>query len=341
MSVWRIAKCARGFFGEISASRLQYNFVYFPRFFNVLKEYLLAKGTALKAALGKARGFLARRLSTLLHGKLDASTLQSLEQVLLEADFGAGFVQEVLNVIRLDPQAMAPSLNRLALMRRAILQVAQKRVFAPMTWEKKMPWTAMIVGVNGHGKTTSSAKLAHFCQNRDLSTLLVAADTYRAAGAEQLSEWGRKFDIPIVAGVRGADPAAVIFDGLSSAVARKFKACVIDTAGRLHTHLDLMREVQKMHRVCAKICEGAPHEVFLVVEAPTGQNALKQVRTFAEHIPISGIILTKLDGSAKGGIALALQRECNIPVRFLGTGEGIGDLRAFDLHAFVDALFED
>lgn len=307
----------------------------------MFKDYLIAKGAALKGALGKARGFLAKKLLPLLQRDLDGATLAGIEQLLLEADFGAKFTSEVLQRTRRDARQFAQAPNRMVWLKSAILDVAQDEAFAPWDFGNQVPWTAMMVGINGHGKTTTSAKLANFCQRRERTTSLVAADTFRAAGAEQLIEWAHRLEVPHISGARGADPASVIFDGLQSAVAGRHQTCIIDTAGRLHTHRDLMQQLQKMRRVCAKVVEGAPHEIFLVVEAPTGQNALQQARVFAEHLPITGIILTKLDGSAKGGIALALQKECKLPVRFIGTGEGIEDLQIFELAPFIEALFEN
>jgi fused signal recognition particle receptor len=200
------------------------------------------------------------------------------------------------------------------------------------------PWVVLLVGVNGVGKTTTIAKLAYQDRRRGLSPLLVAADTFRAAATEQLEIWGERVGAPVIKQKSGADPAAVVFDGLSAARARGADLVYIDTAGRLHTKVNLMEELKKIHRTAAKKMPGAPHEVLLVLDATTGQNALSQARLFHEAVEVTGIILTKMDGTAKGGVALAVAHETGIPLRYLGVGEAMDDLRPFEAEAFVEAI---
>lgn len=303
-------------------------------------DYLVAKGSALKGALFKARNFLSQRLASFFEGKLDEHQIRKLENLLLEADFGQQLVAKILERLHVHARAQKEGGASFETLKRVICEVALAQDFPPLKVPKERPWTLMVVGVNGHGKTTTCAKLARFCQNSNLTPGLVAADTYRAAAPEQLQSWANQLDVSLSRGAERSSPASVIFDGLQFANARKLDACIIDTAGRLHNQPHLMEELQKMHRVCGKVQSGAPHQVFLVVEAPTGQNALNQAKLFAEHIPLTGFILTKIDGASKGGIALALQTECKTPVRFLGTGESVDDLRAFDTRAFIEALFD-
>jgi fused signal recognition particle receptor len=200
------------------------------------------------------------------------------------------------------------------------------------------PWVVLLVGVNGVGKTTTIAKLAHQDRRRGLQPLLVAADTFRAAAVEQLEIWGQRVGAPVIKQKHGADPAAVVFDGLSAAQSRGADVVYIDTAGRLQTKVNLMEELKKIHRTAAKKIPGSPHEVLLILDATTGQNALSQARLFHEAVAVTGIILTKMDGTAKGGVALAVAHENGIPIRYLGVGEALDDLRPFEAEAFVEAI---
>jgi fused signal recognition particle receptor len=202
----------------------------------------------------------------------------------------------------------------------------------------KNPHIIMIVGVNGSGKTTSIAKLAKFYKDMGKKVLLIAADTYRAAAIEQLEIWANKIDVDIVKSKQGLDPASVIFDGLNAAKSRDVDVVIIDTAGRLHTKTNLMQELEKIKRVTKKIIEDAPHETILVVDATTGQNAVSQAKTFNEYTPLSSIFLTKLDGSAKGGIVIAIQNEIKVPIKWIGIGEKIEDIEPFDINKFLDDL---
>jgi fused signal recognition particle receptor len=198
----------------------------------------------------------------------------------------------------------------------------------------------MVVGVNGVGKTTTIGKLAHNFRSAGFRVVVGAADTFRAAANEQLEIWAQRAGVEIIQQSRGADPAAVAFDSLSSAIAKQTDVVIIDTAGRLHTKVNLMEELKKIKRVLDKRMSGAPHEVLLVLDATTGQNALQQVKQFTNAVEVTGLVLTKLDGTAKGGIVLAISNELNIPVKFIGVGEKIDDLQPFDRRAFVNALFE-
>jgi fused signal recognition particle receptor len=206
--------------------------------------------------------------------------------------------------------------------------------------EKRQLTVAMVVGVNGSGKTTTVGKLAYLYKNQGRKVMLAAGDTFRAAAIDQLSIWSKRADVPLIAGQPGGDPAAVAYDGIRASRARGSDMLIIDTAGRLHTKLNLMRELEKTYNVCRKSVHAAPHEVLLVLDAPTGQNALTQAVKFKESVHVTGVVLTKLDGTSKGGMVFAIYKELSLPVRFIGTGEGIEDLAPFDADIFVDGLFE-
>jgi len=210
----------------------------------------------------------------------------------------------------------------------------------PPSRQAAKPWVVLVVGVNGVGKTTTIAKLAHLDRRAGLSPMLIAADTFRAAAVEQLEVWGKRVGAQVVKQKTGADPAAVVYDGLEAAQARGADTVYVDTAGRLHTKVNLMEELKKIHRTAAKKLPGAPHEVLLILDATTGQNALSQARLFHEAVGVTGIILTKLDGTAKGGMALAVAQETGLPIRYAGVGEGLDDLQPFDPEAFVAAILD-
>jgi fused signal recognition particle receptor len=206
--------------------------------------------------------------------------------------------------------------------------------------EPRQLTVVMIVGVNGSGKTTSIGKLATFYKDKGHKVMLAAADTFRAAAIEQLQIWGERADVPVIAGQPGGDPGATAYDGVRAARARGYDLLFVDTAGRLHTKYNLMRELEKVYSVCRKSVHQAPHDVLLVLDAPTGQNALVQAQKFKETVHVTGVVLTKLDSTAKGGMVFAIYRELSLPVRFVGTGEKLEDLAVFDADIFVDALFE-
>jgi fused signal recognition particle receptor len=295
----------------------------------------------LRARLSRTREALGGGLDRLLRGRkvVDAALLEELEELLITADLG---VETTLFLV----QALQEKLRRRELGDVERLKAALKAEMvallkAPPPREiTSRPWVTLLVGVNGVGKTTTIAKLAHRDHRQGLTPLLVAADTFRAAAVEQLEIWGQRVGAPVVKQKTGADPAAVVFDGLTAALARGLDTVYLDTAGRLHTKVNLMEELKKINRTAEKKIPGAPHEVLLILDATTGQNALSQARLFHEAVGLTGIIITKMDGTAKGGVVLAIAHETGIPLRYLGVGEGLEDLRPFDAGAFVDAILE-
>ena len=297
----------------------------------------------LKAALGRTRGALVSRLNRLLSGRdtLDEQLIEDMETVLLGADVGIEATRRILDTLR--ARALAERLHGEEALGDALHEAMVgilEPVSIPLPRPDATPFVILMVGVNGTGKTTSAAKLARRFQSEAHSVLLAAGDTFRAAAIEQLQAWGERLDVPVVAQHSGADAASVVYDALSSARARRVDVLIADTAGRLHTRSGLMEELKKIRRVIKKIDGDAPHETLLVIDASTGQNALVQAREFVDAVDVSGLILTKLDGTAKGGIIFAIAQSLAIPIRFVGVGEGLNDLRDFDAHAFVAALFE-
>jgi len=274
-------------------------------------------------------------------GEITEETWEDLEALLIQADMG---VPTTLDLI----DAMRERVNRGGLRTTDQLILAMKEemkailVEAPPFGleEKRQLTVAMVVGVNGSGKTTTIGKLAYLYKNQGRKVMLAAGDTFRAAAIDQLSIWSDRANVPLITGQPGGDPAAVAYDGIRASRARGFDMLIIDTAGRLHTKHNLMRELEKTYNVCRKSVHAAPHEVLLVLDAPTGQNALTQAVKFKESVHVSGVVLTKLDGTSKGGMVFAIYKELNLPVRFIGTGEGIEDLAPFDADLFVDGLFE-
>jgi len=295
----------------------------------------------LKSGLARTRSAIGGGLSALIgRRKIDESLFEDLETALLSADCGVEATRALL--ARLRESARARSIeDGVALS--AALKDALVELLAPL--ERKFdvsrakPCVIMIAGVNGSGKTTSIGKLAKWLQGQGHSVLLAAGDTYRAAAREQLEAWGERNGVTVIAQQSG-DPGAVVFDAVSAARARGIDVVIADTAGRLPTQLHLMEEIRKVKRVLAKAMEGAPHEVLLVLDANTGQNALAQVRAFDDALGLTGLVLTKLDGSAKGGVVAAIARQRPIPLLFVGVGEGIDDLRPFVARDFVEALFD-
>jgi fused signal recognition particle receptor len=293
----------------------------------------------LRERLQRTREAFSGRMERLFLGRkvVDAELLDELEELLITADLG---VETSLFLI----QALQDKLRRRELADVEKLKAALKAemialLTAPAQPEvSAQPRVVLLVGVNGVGKTTTLAKLAYRDRHLGLMPLLVAGDTFRAAAVEQLEIWGERVGAPVVKQKTGADPAAVVFDGLAAAVARGVDTVYVDTAGRLHTKVNLMEELKKIHRTAAKKILGAPHEVLLVLDATTGQNALNQARLFHEAVGVTGLILTKMDGTAKGGVALAVVHETGIPLSFIGVGEAMEDLRPFDAGAFVEAI---
>jgi fused signal recognition particle receptor len=293
----------------------------------------------LRQRLSRTREALSGGLERLFAGRkvVDAALLEELEELLITADLG---VETSLFLIQaLQEKLRRRELGDLERLRAALKAEMAARLTAPAPRPiSARPWVVLVVGVNGVGKTTTIAKLAYRDREQGLTPLMVAADTFRAAAVEQLEIWGARAGAAVIKQKTGADPAAVVFDGLAAAQARGVDTVYVDTAGRLHTKVNLMEELKKIHRTAAKKILGAPHEVLLVLDATTGQNALNQARLFQEAVGVSGLILTKMDGTAKGGVALAVVHETGIPLRYIGVGEALDDLRPFDAEAFVEAI---
>ena len=300
---------------------------------------------SLRQRLSKTRSELSKGLAALLSGRktIDAELLDDIETQLIRADIGLEAADDLINDLT-ERTARRELSNPDALF--ATLQVRMTAMLgavdAPLTLAtERRPFVILMVGVNGAGKTTTIGKLAHRFKAQGQSVMLAAADTFRAAAVEQLTVWGERNGIPVIAQAAGADPASVAFDALNSARAKGVDVLLIDTAGRLHTQRHLMDELKKIKRVIGKLDDSAPHEVLLTLDAGTGQNALNQARQFHDAIGVTGINLTKLDGTAKGGVIFAIAKALNIPIRFIGVGEGIADLRPFNAAEFVAALFGD
>lgn len=303
----------------------------------------------LGAGLARTRERLGERIARLFTGRaLDESLFEELFELLLAADCGPRTSEALVSAVR--QRAREEGVRDGARLPELLADAAARRLRAageglapdPATGlllSAEPPTVVLLVGVNGSGKTTTAAKLAFRLREAGLPPILAAADTFRAAAAEQLKAWAERVDCEVVRQAEGGDPAAVVFDAISAAKARGRAAVVADTAGRLHTKGDLMEELRKVARVARRAHPGAPHEILLVVDAPTGQNGLAQARSFHAALGLTGLVVTKLDGTAKGGVTLAIADELGLPVRFLGLGEGLADLRPFDAHAFAAALF--
>lgn len=281
-------------------------------------------------------------VSVLGMGEITDETWEDLEALLIQADVGVPTTLELVDALRArvarDGLFRADQLvDALKQELRAILVTSQ--VF--QLEEPRLLTVVMIVGVNGSGKTTSIGKLAHHYQQNGKKVMLAAADTFRAAAIDQLQIWGERADVPVIAGQPNGDPGAVAYDGIRASRARGYDFLIIDTAGRLHTKYNLMKELEKVYGVCKKSVHAAPHEVLLVLDAPTGQNALTQAQKFKESVNVTGVVLTKLDSTAKGGMVFAIYRELGLPVRFIGTGEKIQDLAPFDPDQFIEGLFAE
>ena len=268
---------------------------------------------------------------------VDETTLDDLETALIASDLGPGLTAEVIEAVR--RQARTRTLDG-AELRQSLRETLRARLDGgtPAPPPVAPPRVTFIVGVNGGGKTTTIGKLAARERASGRRVLVVAADTFRAAAIDQLERWGERAGVEVVRHREGADPSAVVFDALRAARARSIDAVLVDTAGRLHTKTPLMAELEKMARIASREVPGAPHEVLLVVDATTGQNGLTQAREFTKAVPVTGVVLTKLDGTAKGGVALAIRKDLGVPVRFVGVGEGVDDLLDFDPDAYVDGL---
>jgi len=293
----------------------------------------------LRESLTKSRQALQAEISASLFEQLDAETWERLEEALVLADVGARTTADVVG--RLESEVASGELSggeavrdRLVELLAEVAQTADGRIDL-----RSRPAVILVVGVNGTGKTTTIGKLAwHLRSELGLSVIVAAADTYRAAAIEQLETWAQRAGVEIVRGAPGGDPGAVVFDAIAAADSRRSDVVIADTAGRLHTHQNLMSELAKVRGVAAKRLEGSPHEALIVIDATTGQNGLRQAQAFSDAVNLTGVVLTKLDGTAKGGIALAIASELGLPVKLIGVGEGLEDLRPFDAREFAAAL---
>jgi fused signal recognition particle receptor len=294
----------------------------------------------LRENLARSREALAAEVSASFFERLDAEAFERLEEALILADVGAPVTARVVGKLEAEVTSGAVSQGEAARERLVDLLAEVAAPEGPGRIDlSARPSVLMVVGVNGTGKTTTIGKLAQLIgATLGRRAIVAAADTYRAAAIEQLEAWAERAGVEIVRGQPGGDPGAVVFDSIAAAEARDADVVIVDTAGRLHTHGNLMEELAKVRRVAAKRLEGAPHETLIVIDATTGQNGLRQARAFAEAAGVTGVVLTKLDGTAKGGIALAIASELGIPVKLIGVGEGLGDLRPFDAREFCEAL---
>ena len=295
----------------------------------------------LKEGLSKTKQGLVRNVDQVLFGekKIDAGLFEELEEMLVTADVGPAFAAELIDemkAIAKRTELGSPDVLR-SILRDNIHFILKQRE-APLEIPGDGLYTVMVVGVNGTGKTTTIGKVANELKTRGHSVMLAAADTFRAAAIEQLEVWGERVGIPVIKQKMGSDPSAVVFDALQAARARGVNALIIDTAGRLHTKVNLMEELRKVKRIMGREFPGSPHEVLLVLDATTGQNAVSQAKMFNDAIGVTGLVLTKLDGTAKGGIIIRLAREFDIPIRYIGIGEKMDDLRPFNSAEFVAAL---
>ncbi|MGL1932030.1 MAG: signal recognition particle-docking protein FtsY [Desulfotalea sp.] len=306
------------------------------------KDGLLNK---LSEKLSRSRQAFTHQLDSIFLGKkeIDNELLEDLEELLITADLGYSMTEEILDDARKQvkrKELSNPEALKVALKKKIASFIEEAQEDAELVLPEKGPFIIMVIGVNGVGKTTSIGKIANKFVKSGQSVMLVACDTFRAAAVSQLKIWGDRNDVLVYSHDDGADPSSVAFDGIGKAVEEEYDVVIIDTAGRMHTQANLMEELKKIKRVIGKRHEGAPHEVMLVIDATTGQNGISQAKLFNEAVGITGITLTKLDGTAKGGIVANISRSLQTPIRFIGVGEQIEDLRDFDHKEFIDALFE-
>jgi fused signal recognition particle receptor len=279
------------------------------------------------------------RIATVLGAtEIDDDTWDDLEAILVQADLGVETTEEILNSLK--KRVNDEGITRSSSLEKTLYDELLRRLdpVPPSDLDKYHPAVVLLVGVNGSGKTTTAAKLGKQFRQQGKQVLLAAADTYRAAAVDQLQVWGERLDLPVIAGAPNGDPGAVAYDAVQAALARKMDIGLVDTAGRLHTRYNLMEELKKVYRVVGKALPGAPHAVWLVLDATTGQNALNQARAFQNAVQVNGIILAKLDSSARGGMAFAIQKELGLPIIYAGLGEKAEDLEPFDREAFVDGI---
>jgi len=306
-------------------------------------------GVRFSKAIEKTRDSINTRLDTIFEGRkqIDEAFLDELEEMLISTDIGVATTMQIIESVRKGvSRAEIRDMAALkAAMKQALLNILHHSEEAGVADERKVddsirPYVVMVVGVNGVGKTTTIGKLSQRIKNEGNEVLICAADTFRAAASDQLEIWAGRAGVQIVQQKEGTDPAAVLFDSLKAAKARDADVLIIDTAGRLHNKANLMAELEKMKRVAGREVSGAPHETLLVIDAVTGQNGLEQARQFMKTADVTGIVLTKLDGTAKGGIAVAIAKELNLPIRYVGVGEQVNDLMVFDPESYVSGLFD-
>jgi fused signal recognition particle receptor len=297
----------------------------------------------LKIGLAKTRNLLVKNVDDIILGEkvIDQKLYDELEEILITADVGPAFTYELIEKIK--EQVKRKELDRPELLKKVLRETITDiliRNEAPLHIPRSQLFTIMVVGVNGTGKTTTIGKLAYRFKEQGLPVMMAAADTFRAAAIEQLEIWSRRVNVPLIKQKIDSDPSAIVFDAIHAAKSGRADVIIIDTAGRLHTKVNLMEELKKMKRIMARELPGAPHEILLVLDATTGQNAVAQAKMFQDEIGVTGIVITKLDGTAKGGVIIRIARDLNIPIRYIGIGEGLDDLREFKSREFVDALFE-
>jgi len=297
----------------------------------------------LKSGLKKTRSILTTDIDDLIFGskEIDKKLFDELEELLITADMGPQFVHDMIEDVedRLKRKELQNAAQIKLILKERMIAILQK-VDRPLHIPKGQPFLIMAIGVNGSGKTTTIGKLANLLHNDGHEILLVAADTFRAAAIEQLEIWGERVHAPVIKQKMNADPAAVVFDAISKVKSGYSGVVIVDTAGRLHTRVNLMEELKKVKKIIARELTGAPHETLLVLDATTGQNAVIQAKMFKEEIGATGIVLTKLDGTAKGGVVIRIASELELPVRYVGIGEGLDDLRTFNSGDFVSALLD-
>jgi fused signal recognition particle receptor len=297
----------------------------------------------MKQAVSRTRENLSERIEEVVafSKEIDRGTLDDLEATLIGADLGSATTHQVLEKLRekADRKQIGNVADLKRLLKEELLAILNAANTPPVERAEGVPEVVLVVGVNGTGKTTTIGKLAQTVRSNGKTVLMCAGDTFRAAAIEQLEVWGQRTGTEVIRTKAGGDPAAVLYDALQAANARHIDCVIVDTAGRLHTKSNLMQELEKMRRTAQRIIPGAPHEVLLVIDATTGQNGLQQAKQFTDAAAVTGVVLTKLDGTAKGGVIVAIARELGLPVRYVGVGEKAGDLLPFDPKEFVDSLF--
>jgi len=296
-----------------------------------------------KSGLQKTQSKLAHEIKRIVSRspRLDATALEELEAALLSADLGMEMTSQIVNAVKANFETQGREGSDVFSIAVREIENGLSSNHPDLRRAPSGPTVVSMVGVNGTGKTTTAAKLAYLVQSRGQTALLAACDTFRAAAIEQLKLWGQRVKVDVIAGAYAADAAAIAHDAVSAAQARKADYLFIDTAGRLHTKQNLMQELQKVHRVMARQAPGAPHELLLVLDATTGMNALSQAREFNKAVPLTGLVVTKLDGTSKGGMVVAIQKELGLPVKFIGLGEQADDLQPFNAKEFAEALLND